>query len=206
MKKILCTLGVVAMASSLFAQGTLTFANSSSSKIQFAATQGGAATDVAAGGGMAELYWAPTGTAYTPWTPSMTPAAWLTANPGWTLAAGSTKAVGPAAGRFNAGALTIPTAAPGGTIDAVVAAWQGSATTFAAAYTAATPGSANGVGVSGKFTVATSNPNTVPPPPPASIVIPANIVTSPVSAVPEPTTLALLGLGGVALLIARRRK
>jgi hypothetical protein len=58
------------------------------------------------------------------------------------------------------------------------------------------------VGVTPNFENPTANPNTTPPGTPADLTG----WTSPVILVPEPSTLALAGLGMGALLLFRRRK
>jgi hypothetical protein len=200
MKKILCTLAVVSLASSLYAQGLVSFANNNSSLVKL---QGGASAPTAST--FAMLVWAPTGTA-TPvaWDGSKNLTDWLTANPGWSAFADSKIALGPVVGRFNKGGITVPTATAGATIDAMVAAWGGGKATFDEAYAAGEQ-----VGVSSKFTVATGNPTTTPPGTATAITggaAPfAGLTLAPASVIPEPSTFALAGLGAAALLIFRRR-
>jgi hypothetical protein len=198
MKKILCTLAVVGLASSLYAQGLVAFANNNATLVKL---DSGAAAPV--GSTFAALVWAPVGTAIpVAWDGTKDLTQWLSANPGWSAMLADKIALGPAAGRFNKG-LTVPTAVAGAGIEGMVAAWGGGKATFDEAYTAGDP-----VGLSGKFTLAaTGNPTTVPPGTGVSIVTGANPAFAGVTIapVPEPSTFALAGLGAAALLIFRRR-
>lgn len=200
MKKYLSILAVTALAASAFAQGTVSFVNNSASIVK-AGTDLASAVAIPANGGYVQLLWAPSGTAATPYTAgSLTD--WLAANPGWAAIDASIKAVGPAAGRFNAGAITVPTATPGAPIQAAVAAWQGNFASFnaAAAAQAAT-------GISSSFAVATGNPTTTPPGTAASITGAGQFTgVTALSIIPEPSALTLAGLGAAALMIFRRRK
>lgn len=202
MKKYLGILAVTAMAVSAFAQGTVSFVNSSTSLVK-AGTDAATAQPIPVNGGFVELLWAPSGTALAaPWNPNapVSLTAFLAANPGWQALPASIKAVGPiAAGRFNAGAVTVPTATPGAPIQAAVAAWRGNFATFDAALQG---GEAVGVGAS--FAVATGNPTTTPPGTAGSLSGFTGVTA--LTIVPEPSSLALAGLGAAALLILRRRQ
>lgn len=164
MKKYLSILAVAAMVASASAQGLVSFVNSGTTLIKDGAIPNDpAAAALGANAGFVQLYWAPTGSPYTGWN-GENPTAWAAANPAWAGVASSIKALGPVAGRFNAGGITVPTAAAGATIDAVVVAWAGNYASFQLAYDAGAH-----VGVSSKFTVVTGNPNTTPPGTAASI-------------------------------------
>lgn len=199
MKKYLSTLAVVALAASALAQGTVNFANNASSLV----TAGG--TAIPANGGFVQLLWAPAGTAAGAYTQG-DPAAWFAANPGWAAlpaAAGGIDNIAPAAGRFGGGTATVPTATAGATIQAIVAGWTGNFADLNAAYA----GKAS-IGFSASFQVVTGNPTTVPPGTAASITGAGQfggLNALPTTVVPEPSTLALAGLGVAALLVLRRR-
>lgn len=192
MKKYLCMLAVVGLASSAFAQGLLTFQSGTKSILE---TTG---TAVASGGGFVQLFWAPAGSAFTAMGAGQGADAFLAANPVWKTDAAYIKPI-TAGGRFNGGLLTLPTPTAGANIDAVVAAWKGSAATLDAAIQAGAD-----MGWSAKMAnVATGNPNTTPAGLPGTLNGPFQGIQ--LVAVPEPTTLALAGLGAAALLIFRRR-
>jgi hypothetical protein len=107
---------------------------------------------------------------------------------------GNTVNVGvPLAGRFSGGTYTVPTATPGGEATLLVRAYVG--TDWASALTR---------GESSIFTTPTGNPNTIPAGTPTTIsglYGPINMTI-----VPEPTSMALAGLGAASLLLFRRRK
>jgi len=107
-------------------------------------------------------------------------------------------------GRFNGPGLTIPGLAAGQSGTFVVKAWSGSFTTYELAL-AGNP--AGYFGVSDPF----SNPTGGVPDPVTGVPgLPASLTgfTQPLSVqpIPEPSTIALAGLGLGALLLIRRRK
>jgi hypothetical protein len=199
MKKYLSMLAVVAVAASAFAQGTVNFSNNGSTLVMDETT----AAAVPNAGGFVQLLWAPSGTAAGGYTGGQTLASWLTANPGWSAIDSSIKAIGPVAGRFLGGPVTVPTATPGAAIQAAVASWTGNFSSFDAAVNAGDQRS----GISSSFAVTTGNP-TVTPPGTAAVITGAGQFSglTVVPVVPEPSTLAFAGLGAAALLIFRRRK
>jgi len=102
-------------------------------------------------------------------------------------------------GTFALGSLTMPDVTPAGSqVVLGLAAWNNSATTWAAGI--ATANAHAGVIAFLNPTVA---PNTPPPVPSPLSGFASDLV---MTAVPEPGTLALAGLGVAALLILRRRK
>ena len=85
MKKYLSVLAVAAMAAyatSAFAQGTVVFNNGTGLVKQWTDNNNSTLINVPKGGGQVQLFWAPTGTAYTPWNASLSGAAWVAANTG----------------------------------------------------------------------------------------------------------------------------
>jgi len=202
MKKYLALLAVAALASyatSSFGQGTVVFANSTGLVKQWTTPSDSTLIPVPKGGGMVELVWAPAGAAFTAWDGKSTAAAWLASNPAFSIAGVPVGFTTPAAGKFNGGTLTLTgQLAAGGNVDYVVMGWTGSAASFDAAVAAGSM-----VGISGKFSSGTGNPTTPIPGTPVNLNSSFGGVT--LAPVPEPTTLALAGLGAAALLIFRRR-
>jgi hypothetical protein len=196
MKKYLSMLAVVAVAASAFAQGTVNFSNNGSTLVK-----NPDGTSLPNAGGYVQLLWAPAGTAAADYSATQSLTAWLAANPGWAAIDSSIKAIGPVAGRFLGGTVTVPTPVAGAPIQAAVASWSGTMQTFDAAFAAG----AN-LGISTEFAVTTGNPNTTPAGVPAVITGAGQFGGMTLVAVPEPSTLALAGLGAAALLIFRRRK
>jgi len=200
MKKYLCTLAVVGLAASaLGATGQVNMSSGSNLVKQ----QNG--TGVAANGGFVQLFYAPANTAIAQaWDPAKYAnlGAWLAVNPGWAAIATSIKPInGPTAGRFTSQVVDTPTDAP---ISAAIAAWTGTAATFDAAIAAG-----GQVGISGAFQVDPGNPAATPIPElPATTsgLFPGLTLAPATAVVPEPSSLALAGLGAAALLIFRRRK
>jgi len=197
MKKYLSIIAVAAMAAyatSALAQGQLGFNNLSTSLVQYTDPATSLLAKVPSGGGKVQLYYAPGGAAFVPWNGSLTPSAWLTANAAWTL--GPITGIAPA-GRFNGNIATLTGVAAGADASFAVISWTGAYGSFDEAFTA---GAATGV--SPKYTMATGGVDPLVPPPSISAQFPGLILQP----VPEPSTLALAGLGAAALLIFRRRK
>lgn len=144
-----------------------------------------------------QLLWAPSGSAFEAYrSGSLT--SWLAANPAWNVLESSSRFIGPLAGRFDAGVVTVPTATPGAVIDAAVAGWKGNYASFDEAVAAG-----SNANISAKFSVDTGNPNAQPQPePPASIVGQGQFDGLAIP-VPEPSSLALVLLAS-ALYVARR--
>lgn len=114
----------------------------------------------------------------------------------------STFRTGTAVGFFVGSAITLPNVATGDTATLQVFAWDNTSGTLAtptAAWAAWQAGTIAG-GVSGKFNLANIGGGTVTPP---NMV---GLQSFNLYMVPEPTTMALAGLGAAALLIFRRRK
>jgi hypothetical protein len=90
---------------------------------------------------------------------------------------------------------------PAGTYFAEVEAWTGNYSSYAAAEASGVTGEF--AGVSSIFTTSTA----APPAPPADIssITPFSISQVPTTVVPEPTTLAMAGVGLASILIFRRK-
>lgn len=201
MKKQLLTIAATVVAVSAMAQGTFTFANSTTSLIK----QQSGASDVsvpAANFGRVQFAWAPETATVTPWAGGSL-AAWLAANPAVTLLPDVANVGVPVAGRFSGGEKSIASG-PGAVVKAFVIGWAGAAayTSFDAAI--ASGNAATRVGVSPAFLLDTANPNATPVPETSPVIAPPFAGLTLV-AVPEPASFALLGLGAAGLLIFRRR-
>jgi len=199
MKKYLSIIAIaaVACASSAFAQGTVGFQNSSSSLVQqWTDNNNSTLISVPKGAGFVQLFYAPAGTAFTPWD-GQSGNSWINGNAGWTLSAATP--IAPIAGRYSGGVITLAGIAAGNSFDFVLLGWTGAAADFDAAIAGG-----DMAGVSAKYTLATLDP-LLPPPTLANADGFAGFSLAPVSVIPEPSTFALAGLGAAALLIFRRR-
>jgi hypothetical protein len=104
-----------------------------------------------------------------------------------------------APGYFNGGTATINSVLPGAVATLQVRVWSTASGSFAAAQAANVQ---NTWGQSGVFTLATGGGGT-PASPPAAM---AGLQSFSLNGVPEPSSLALAGLGAAAMLVFRRRK
>lgn len=167
------------MGAVAFGQGTINFANDGNTLIKYFGQP------MPVGGGFVQLLWAPAGTHAEPYSLGSSLTGWFAANPGW-QATWSIKSVGPVAGRFIAGTVTVPTATPGAPVQAAVAAWAGNFANFDVAVAAGSL-----AGVSEAFVVRTGNPTTTPPGVPATITGPGKFRGMDLT-IPEPSPAALV--------------
>lgn len=196
MKKYLSVLAVVALASSALAQGTINFASPASS-ILVKSNGASAAVNVPANSSYLALLWAAPGTAASAYTGGSL-ASWLSANPGWAQVPNVAKPV-TLAGRLLGSVVDVPNANP---MDLITIGWIGGAgSTFDAAFGAGLP-----VGMSGKYGPIDPEAPGSTTPSPSTVGAGFTGLTLTATAVPEPSTFALAGLGAAALLIFRRRK
>ncbi len=107
-----------------------------------------------------------------------------------------------APGYFSGGTVALPGIAGGATAFLQVRVYSTASGSFAAAQSA---GLVNTFGASSVFSLVTGDPNAQPPGVPTSL---AGKLTSfnLNGAIPEPSSLALAGLGAAAMLVFRRRK
>jgi hypothetical protein len=182
---------LLGLTGSAIAQGTVNFANDNSSLIRISPFSG-LPSEPLKGGGYTQFFWAPANyPPLTPWTQTVAPVAWIAENVGWSLA-GLPASVGPTPGIFDGGTLTIPGASPGTTIQAVVLAW----------YNAPYFGSSIDNAVSTPFLIQLGDPSGTP----AAITGPGGFTGLTITMIPEPSAVALLGLGLVALCCRRGRR
>jgi hypothetical protein len=188
MKKLAALLCLGALATGAFAQGTVTFNNNPATLVSVGPAGNGVAT---AAGAPGSYYFG-----------LLTSA---TGAPGSFTFAGVYATNNAAAGRFTGGTATLATIAPGTSFSFEVAGWAASlGATFDPNWLTAPP-TTGAFGLSGIGT-ATAGGGTPPAPP--GILFGATGLTSGfnMTTVPEPTSMALAGLGAAALLIFRRRK
>jgi hypothetical protein len=196
--RLLIAAVMAAGVASTFAQGTVVFNNGTGTVRQWTQPDGGLTISVPPGGGFVQLFWAATGTAYIPWTASLSAPDWYAANPGWSSGP-VTGFTLPEAGKFDGGEITLNPLTAGGSIDYVIVGWTGGSASFDEAL--ATTGFAN---VSSKFTSGTGNPTIDPPGSPVPLA--DSFAGMTLIPVPEPSSTALVGLGAATLLALRRRE
>lgn len=176
-------LAAIAVAASSYAQGTVSFVNTAGTLVQINGVNA-----VTADGAKVELVWAPVGT---------TDINLYQVVPGAAVTVGS-----PLAGRFSGGVRTIPAGAGSTGIAA-----GGLAMIAVRGYVGADYATANIKGITAAFQVDTGDPTTTPAGTAATITG-AGLWNASLNltSVPEPTSMALAGLGAASLLIFRRRK
>lgn len=192
MKKTLVTfLAAAAVVASSYGQGTIAFGNSTGPTVNYEVTPG-SGSFVAAPSSVnprVEFLWAPAGT---------TDIGLFNLIPGNVVNVGV-----PVPGRFSGGTRTIPAGTgfagigPGAIVEVIVRGWLlGTGASYAEATIR---------GASTRFTIDTGNP----------LALPIAEVGTPITPqfqglnltlVPEPSSMALAGLGAASLLIFRRRK
>jgi hypothetical protein len=188
-KQILATLLAGVAATGAFAQGTIAVDNLNNVNPSAAATSGGlfflgaslyngASLNITVLGGASAV--------------SLSPIVTLTGANGFVNGGGPGQFADASGAAYN-----VPGVASQGTAFLEVEAWTGSALTYASALT--TPGDA--AGISSVFQNPTGGPG-IPPVTPQDLTgMPAVIMVT-----PEPSTIALGGLGAAALMMFRRRK
>jgi len=200
-KAILLTALAVGLSAGAFAQGTIKFANTTASSAKTNDLQGH--TGVAAGSYVhVALYWGVLGS---------TEAQLVQIGPdqgSGNGGVGSTAFINVAGnGIFTSGSgiWVTGSATPGsGTGTFQVRGWSGNFTSYAAAYAAAQTDGSVFVGVSSLFDSHVGGGGTPAEPNPSNLG--SNFTGLTIAPVPEPSTIALGGLGAAALLLFRRRK
>lgn len=187
MKKICVTMMITLAALGCVAQGTILFANSSSSQVRCCDPETGIWIAAPVGAYTVGLWWAPAGT----FDSSQ-----------FMFLADSATIVRPTDGYFNGGNKTINGIPPGAVVAVQVRAWE----TAAGSYDAAI-GSGRWFGRSQTFTVDTGDPTSIPPGTPSSLDVSGfkGLYIGPI-ACPEPSTVALGILGLAACLAFKSRQ
>jgi len=220
-KTLLITLATGALAASAMAQGTISFQASAANGLVSYSLDGGTtvagSVPTGANGGVpgfgignVAIYAAPNGTAVTlaNGLPSF--------GAGWSVA-GSVLGITPTPGKTAATSFTLPAGAgaPGANVELEIVGWTGTATSWADAvaqgtdlygYTGESLAAGGTLGALG-WSQPTGNPTSTPPGTPSATITGAGGYQGLIlKSVPEPTTIALGGLGAAALLLFRRRK
>ena len=199
MKKALLTLAAVAMASSAFAQGTITFFNNNIINPTTGATyRAGVFQDNAP-----DVVGDPKGDSTIGAGAGFTVGLFLASNLATPLGTATFRTTSAQEVFATTQDLAVTGVAPGSTANLVVRAWSTSAGSFAAAQT--TPGAQWGEQAFTSKPLGGTNPN---PPPPSFFtpdMAPFTGFEMETTPVPEPTTIAL-GVLGVGALLLRRRK
>jgi len=222
MKKLLTLTVLLGAATLSFGQGTVNFANVSTTRVSTNAVSNGAATGLTSSSTVHQYYYAL----------FVAPSSQNTADPslaGWTYSGNlgtNTTLVGRLNGNYNTdSSVSVPGFAASATADFVVLGWDSNLGTDVNAVRAFW---ANGAG-SGQLPSGFTGGNTTyiglsgvandvlmgqlgGSPAPGSLfgtgpgLIPGWTLNQYATAVPEPASFALMGLGGAAMLIFRRRK
>jgi len=176
------------IAASSRGDGTLVFANSSSTQVMERDTYTLALTPVPTNGGKVELLYAALGT--------------TDLGQFQTISGQSPVTIMPVAGRFFGGSYRVPGIEPGAVISAIIRGWTGDYDSWDEAVISGTAKT----GISDIFLVDTGNPDTVPPEVPASIInsVPGRGFAGLILQIPEPTSLSLVLLS-VGLWRIRRK-
>jgi len=196
-KSLIVAIASMGLAASSFAQGTIAFANNASSLVTTNNQQGNIGNSTTGFGTKIQLFYqVKTGTV-APAALDATSALAGTPVNGWIQMPGSASSVGtPLAGRFGPTSVTTGNdVAPAGSVWLQAVAWNGGSTTAANASATATY-----AGVSGIWSQGTGDGAAVPAVSSAGLF--GGIVLIPV---PEPSTIALAGLGAASLLLFRRK-
>lgn len=221
MKKIALMLALSGMVATAFGQGTVNFVNGSGSQNVSTNTQlyingaptGLGATGLATGSAGSHFgYWyALLAQSYSGSGPTVATTIQNLLTTGWTYTGAlGTNALG--AGRIAGGATTITTAGMPGPVGTpnqfIVVGWSSSlGTDWATVSAELSSGNWNPLG--GVFGISTVGTGLQAASPPEAIFNNAGTITTGFTLfavpVPEPTTMALAGLGGLALLLFRRR-
>jgi len=208
MKTLTTIVATMAVCGGAFAQGTFTMQNSAATLVQtdHTSTGGTVVSTPTADGVKLELLYAPETGAFASSAPALlTSGSSLngTTLGGWELT-DSTAALA-AAGRFVAGTKTTGNDLTGGANAWLeIVAWNGGAASF---LTAISGGTATFIGNSASWSNVSGAPNGAPPTNPQLLVLgPSGFNGLVLEPVPEPSTIALGGLGAAALLALRRRK
>jgi len=204
---LLVGLATAGIAASTFGQGQVNFLNGSTSLVQINTTPSAqtptyvnAPTSVY--GTSIQLFYSTNSAA-----PTASSAGNNFSTAGWTAVGNLGSAIA-SNGRFSVGVTAIPNSV-GVNIWLEAIGWSGAAAGAATTYTtvaAAVADSTTEIGATGVWQQLTGNPNTTPPGTPVATSTFMNAIGNiNLTTVPEPTTIALAGLGSAALLLFRRK-
>ena len=187
MKKLTATMLASALVGlSAYAQGTISFVNLNGGGLNAPDTLSDGTTKLSGTGYMAALMVG-------------------TTDANMTQVAQTGFLTGGGAGYFNGGTVTVAGIAGGAAVSVQVDIWNTAAgASFGAAQTAGLGGTADAYAQSAILHLNLGDPSATPPGLPAALTGLSSLKLNP--AVPEPSSLALAGLGAAALLVFRRRK
>ena len=212
-KTLLTTIAASAVAMGAFAQGQFTL-SASSGLVKFSTDSGATTANISPVNGQATIagqgsvtiqVWSATAGTAVAGTASVAP----TLSGGWALDTFNLIKIFPQAGAISPTTIVTPAgsgAVSGGNVEVEIVGWAGTATTFAQAVAdndLVGWSGAKGLGPLGWLQATAVAPNGTPPTTTAANGGFSGLV---LQQVPEPTTLALGGLGAAALLMFRRRK
>jgi hypothetical protein len=219
MKKVLTLIVLSLIPVLALAQGTIYPLNQTGVVKQWTSWNDPTLISVPTNGGYVQVIAAPKGTPlsrplFTPWSYGALPnftslSSFLAANPGWNLASVYYD-VTPAPpiqilyadGIFLGDGLTLNNIAAGAEADYFVVGWTGNYASFDAALN----NFSGFLGASAIATTSTGDPTATPPDVPVSLKSTFPGMTLAPLVIPEPTTVALAGLGAAALMVFRRRR
>jgi hypothetical protein len=206
MRKFSAVVLLIGMATGALAQGTVILQNQTGLVKEWNwSWPDPTPINVPKNGGYIELFAAPVGTPLVGWIGSYSSlSGFLGANPAWAVAGGQAYPIAFGYGLFNSGTVTIGNIGAGASAEYFLIGWSGSATT-ADAVLAGWYAGQNAFGQSAIATTATGDPTAIPVPG-FPVSLRPTFAGMVIVWTPEPSTSALVGLGGIMLMLFRRRR